>query len=112
MDQAQRLVQARQSDGGAQLVRQVLLDQRDQRVQVLFNDGPQLPDSESLRRRIHGKYAARRASRILGAEVDPLPWLELPAVKKTTLPVDEQHVVFLDASIQEGLARPGRLDHS
>jgi len=106
VDHPQRRRDVGDVHGSDDVRRQVLGDQRKQRVEVRVDDRANLLERQSFRGGIDGKHATADRRRRVVAEVDVFPRLELTPVKEADVARHEQYVTLGDRTIEEGLPGP------
>jgi hypothetical protein len=89
--------------------REVLGDERQQRVEVRFDERADLLEAQPLGGRVHAQHAPVARALLLGAEVDELARLQLAAVEEAHVAGEQQHVALLDHAVEERLPRPRHL---
>ena len=87
--------------------RQILRDERQQRVEMRFDDRANELERQPFGRRIDREHAPlRRRAVVVVAEIDELARLELSAVEESDVARDEQDVALVDRAIEKRLAGP------
>ena len=107
----ERFAQRRHTRRAQHVVGQVLVDERQQSVEVLIDDPSNHLERESFGGRINRQHLAALYIVVVLPEVDVFARLKLAPVIKAHRSGEQHDVALLDASIEEGLSGPGRLDH-
>src|SRR4051812_48348599 len=112
MHETQRLADGRHTDFGEQRRREVLLDERKQRIEIGIEDRANDLERQSFRRRVHREHTTLVVVRVFAAEVDVFSRLELSSVEESYGPRDEEQITLVDAAVEERLSGPADLDHT
>ncbi len=107
MHSGQRRRERRQAEALAQLRGVGIVEEREQRVEMLLHQQPDLLVGQAFGRRVDGKDEATLGPRlVLVREDNELPRYELAAMIIAHRTGDEQQLAYLDRSLEKRLTRP------
>src|SRR5581483_9038795 len=109
---AQGVAERRHVDAVERGAREEFAHERQQGVEVRFDQGADQLDRQAFRRRIDREHAALGRALGVRSEVHVLARLDLAPGIESHAAAHEQHVALVDRAVQERLARPGDLDHA
>src|SRR2546423_12518506 len=91
--------------------RQILVDEREQRVEVRVDDATNDFERKAFGRRINGEHLPTFDVVFVTTELNELARLQLSAVEESHRAGEKHDISLLDAPVQEWLAGPRCLDH-